>query len=225
MKVLALVLVSLTLRGQSPITVDIGTQGDGCTGYIWQPGTPGYDPAIGTGPLATLRYGTAFDCTTPTLAPGMWQADLTLEDPTKTAAGQRTFMIGANGATTEPLDVFALAGGKNVPVVKTIQILSIGGSVKLSLRTVNGQNALLSAYTLKPIQPNVDWLIPSGSIDGSNATFSLPSAPNPPKSLLLIRNGLVMTDGLDFSLSGSTITFSPGAIPQRRDSLAAHYRQ
>lgn len=71
----------------------------------------------------------------------------------------------------------------------------------------------------------VDWTKLTGTIDGSNATFTLPSVPNPPASLTLIRNGLVMTNGLDYSLSSATVTFLSGAIPQTGDSLSASYRR
>ncbi len=70
----------------------------------------------------------------------------------------------------------------------------------------------------------VDAEIPSGTLDGTNATFTLASAPNPPSSLAVHRNGLLLRQGGDFTISGSTIMFLPGALPQPADSLLASYR-
>ena len=66
---------------------------------------------------------------------------------------------------------------------------------------------------------------PSGTIDGSNAAFSLSEVPTPSESLKLFRNGLMMTaGGIDYTLSSAAVTFAAGAQPQSGDSLAAWYR-
>jgi hypothetical protein len=70
----------------------------------------------------------------------------------------------------------------------------------------------------------VDGQLPAGSINGSNTVFTLSQSPNPVSSLLLYRNGLLQKRTLDYSLSGSTITFLPAAIPQTGDVLIASYR-
>lgn len=53
-----------------------------------------------------------------------------------------------------------------------------------------------------------DNITPSGVIDGSNATFTLPHTPNPVSSLMLYLNGALQTNGADYSLSGDTITYT-----------------
>ena len=70
----------------------------------------------------------------------------------------------------------------------------------------------------------VDGETPTGTLNGTNATFALANAPSPASSLTLFRNGLLLTAGVDFNLSGSTITFLGGAIPQSGDLLEAFYR-
>ncbi|MCS6953954.1 MAG: hypothetical protein RMK57_04760 [Bryobacterales bacterium] len=70
----------------------------------------------------------------------------------------------------------------------------------------------------------VDGETPAGLINGSNATFTLANPPSPGSSLALYRNGLRQQQGLDYTLSGNTITFLPGAIPQPGDTLLASYR-
>lgn len=62
-------------------------------------------------------------------------------------------------------------------------------------------------------------------LNGINATFTLSFIPNPPASLVVLRNGVHLWAGRDFVLSGSTITFVPGAIPQRDDLLIAKGRR
>ncbi len=65
---------------------------------------------------------------------------------------------------------------------------------------------------------------PAGTIDGSNAVFTLAAAPNPGGSLELVKNGVMQKAGVDYTVSGNTITFTSGAIPQAGDALLAWYR-
>jgi hypothetical protein len=70
----------------------------------------------------------------------------------------------------------------------------------------------------------VDSEVPSGAINGGNATFSLANTPAPSTSLSLFLNGLVMSPGVDYTLSGSVITFATASEPQTGDLLLAYYR-
>lgn len=70
----------------------------------------------------------------------------------------------------------------------------------------------------------VDGEIPSGTINSSNAVFTLATAPDPPSSLTLFRNGLLLRQGTEYALSGAGITFSNPAIPTAGDVLLAGYR-
>lgn len=69
-----------------------------------------------------------------------------------------------------------------------------------------------------------DAEVPNGTIDGSNAAFNLTSAPSPPLSLILVRNGLIQKQGSDYTLSGASVSFVSGATPQPGDTLMAWYR-
>lgn len=66
---------------------------------------------------------------------------------------------------------------------------------------------------------------PTGVIDGVNTVFELTDAPVT-DSLFLTLNGLIQFDSVsgDFVLSGDTITFNPGSIPQTGDVLVAYYK-
>jgi prefoldin subunit 5 len=71
----------------------------------------------------------------------------------------------------------------------------------------------------------VDGEVPTGAVNGTNTTFTLANAPNPSASLKLYKNGVLLAQGVDYSLSGATITFvSTKAAPQSGDSLLASYR-
>lgn len=64
---------------------------------------------------------------------------------------------------------------------------------------------------------------PGGVVNGLNPTFTLANTPSG-TSLLLFRNGVLTQAGVDYTLTGSTITFANPAIPQPLDTLLASYR-
>jgi hypothetical protein len=68
--------------------------------------------------------------------------------------------------------------------------------------------------------------IPSGTIDGSNAAFTLANASSPTGSIRVFKNGIRQTPniGNDFVMTNSTtITFQAGNIPQVGDNLLVDY--
>jgi len=70
----------------------------------------------------------------------------------------------------------------------------------------------------------VDSESPSGSIDGTNATFTLANPPNPSSSLALFRNGMLLQSGPDYTLTGNSIQFVAGKQPSPGDVLQGSYR-
>jgi len=69
-----------------------------------------------------------------------------------------------------------------------------------------------------------DSEVPAGVINGSNAVFTLISAPSPAGSLELFLNGLLMRQGSDYQITTNTITFFLGSVPQAGDLLVSSYR-
>ena len=61
-------------------------------------------------------------------------------------------------------------------------------------------------------------------MNGFNATFTLANTPNPPSSLALYRNGLLLEQNVDYTLSSSSISMQSTAVPQTGDALIASYR-
>jgi hypothetical protein len=78
--------------------------------------------------------------------------------------------------------------------------------------------------------PGVNWVfvdfeVPSGSINGSNATFVLAHAPNPASSLKVFWNGLrLRAGGVDYQLTNNNIIVFTAGIPSTGDQLFVEYR-
>jgi len=70
----------------------------------------------------------------------------------------------------------------------------------------------------------VDSETPGGTLNGTSASFTLANTPNPAASLEIFRNGLLLNQGNDYTLSGNAITFLSASIPQSGDTLLASYR-
>jgi hypothetical protein len=71
----------------------------------------------------------------------------------------------------------------------------------------------------------VDGATLSGTVNGTNLSFALPSTPNPSTSVKLYKNGILLMPNLDYTLSGANITFSGLAgAPVASDLLQSYYR-
>ena len=65
--------------------------------------------------------------------------------------------------------------------------------------------------------------VPAGTMNGSNVTFTVATAPNPAASFVLMLNGATLKGGgEDYTLSGLTITM--GIAPESGELLLAEYR-
>ena len=66
---------------------------------------------------------------------------------------------------------------------------------------------------------------PTGTVNGSNNTFTIVATPNPTASLALFKNGLLMeAGGVDYTLTGASIVFVTAQIPLTGDILLATYQ-
>lgn len=70
----------------------------------------------------------------------------------------------------------------------------------------------------------VDSETPAGILNGSNRIFTLAAVPNPDSSLALYWNGVFQSPGVDYTLSGNTITFVSAVTLESGDLLRASYR-
>jgi hypothetical protein len=113
--------------------------------------------------------------------------------------------------------------GVPIPISDVINLTSTLSTINAAISSLTTTvNALSSGSGVNPLF--TDGETPSGLVNGSNTTFTLAGTPVPAASLELYRNGLVQTSGVDYSLSGNTISFLSAAAPQSGDILQAYYR-
>ncbi len=70
----------------------------------------------------------------------------------------------------------------------------------------------------------VDAETPAGSIDGVNRVFTLSQIPFPASSVHLYRNGILQKASVDYTVSGSVVTFEVNSTPQIGDLMSVSYR-
>jgi len=120
-----------------------------------------------------------------------------------------------------PLKGLGYVGGRVLMASPAGDLASVTGSPGDCVRA-DGSTGPCGAPVTLPVF--VDMETPVGAVDGVNANFGLSLAPNPAGSLHLYRNGILQKAGVDYSLTGATVTFLPLCIPQPGDILSASYR-
>jgi hypothetical protein len=81
----------------------------------------------------------------------------------------------------------------------------------------------VKAYVDNRISETITNEIPSGTIDGTNSTFTLVSTPNPTASLQVYHQGLRLKVTDDYTLNGNTITM--GYFPETSSWLLVDYNK
>ncbi len=140
-----------------------------------------------------------------------------------------------NGANT----TFTLANTPNpsasLALFRNGLLMSAAADYTLSGNTITFQNAavpqtwdaLAASYRLAGTIPNVGFVdaeTPAGTIDGVNTGFTFSKLPSPTSSVAVYRNGVHLSAGIDFTVSGSSLSFLSGQIPQPGDNLLCFYR-
>lgn len=107
----------------------------------------------------------------------------------------------------------------SAPALATLDASAISGDRNYALPDTSGTLLIVSSGTGN----FMDAETPSGTIDGSNATFTLANGPVPAASLQLFLNGAYQSaDSEDYALAGDTIVFA--SAPPEGSILRAHYR-
>ncbi len=70
----------------------------------------------------------------------------------------------------------------------------------------------------------IDAETPAGLVNGSNQVYTLAATPLPATTLSLYLNGVYLSAGVDYTITGNTITFIAGVTPQSGDVFRAFYR-
>jgi len=128
----------------------------------------------------------------------------------------------ANELLVRPIEGAAFAPGRAAIINTAGQIDAATGNMTDCL-LVNGSSAPCGTAGGGTVAYS-DAETPGGVVNGVNPTFTLAYPPAPSTSLILWVNGLYMTPSVDYTISGSTITFLSPSIPQAGDVVTASYR-
>lgn len=129
------------------------------------------------------------------------------------------------------LSVFQIQGIDRVPIAPgAVMVVLPDGSSKLArlgagFTLANDPNGVLTLSSSAPLVRVSSGEVPAGAIDGVNTTFTLANTPVNPAGVELWRNGLLLKQGTDYTITAGspTITFMVGSIPQVGDTLQASY--
>jgi hypothetical protein len=144
--------------------------------------------------------------------------------PAVTTPVQITDVTGLpNQLAIRPQEGVGFTPGRAAIVNTSGQIDGASGSLTDCVR-VDGSSGPCGSGGGGVLPAFADGEIPTGNVNGSNATFTLAYVPSPQGSLELYRNGLRMQAGTDYSLNSNAIVFVAAATPQVGDVLTANYR-
>jgi hypothetical protein len=143
---------------------------------------------------------------------------INLAGGTNIVSGTLPIGNGGTGLTSTPSNGNLLIGNGTGYTQAT---LSAGAGISIS----NGAGSItISTTGVLTSSSYVTREIPSGTINGSNATFVLAFTPTSGTEMVFV-NGILQNVGAgnDYTISGTTITFLSGAIPQTGDIVLVSY--
>lgn len=113
----------------------------------------------------------------------------------------------SQASTTRTIDVDALTSSNHsknwsLPAVSDT-LAGLAATQTLTNKTISGSSNTL---TNLPVAATFAQEIPSGTVNGSNVTFTLVNTPAAVASVQLHMDGLLLIPTTDYSISGSTIT-------------------
>ncbi|MDQ2711747.1 MAG: hypothetical protein M3Y24_05825 [Acidobacteriota bacterium] len=131
---------------------------------------------------------------------------------------------GSGGATGAPVGQYA-----TLPIsINQVSSLSADlASINSAIAALTAQVTALSANSVSSTGSSaafIDAESPAGTVDGTNTAFNLTQLPSPAGSLSVYRNGLLQSAGVDYTVTGSAVTFLPASVPRTTDVVSAFYR-
>jgi hypothetical protein len=138
-----------------------------------------------------------------------------------TSTSTNTSNIAALTTTANNLSAASVSNNSNISALNTT-VGNLSNTVSSLSAAVSSLQSGSTSGTVN--MAFIDGETPSGVTNGSNTVFTLSQSPTPAGSLELYRNGLVQTSGVDYIISGSSITFLSGNIPANADVIQAYYR-
>lgn len=156
-----------------------------------------------------------------------WEVGIGLYSTTGPSISRTTVLSSSNsdGLVNFPAGtkrIYVPIAADMLPLVSQGDLLYFNGT-RFSRIPIGASGTMLCSNGTTPYwSPGIHWnIIPTGTVNGVNNTFTLPDAPNPPSSLMLFNDIGLLTQGGDYTLSGSTITFI--CIPLTGAVLRATY--
>lgn len=130
----------------------------------------------------------------------------------------------------QPIPLASILNAPTGQITANGAIVEAGASGALSVYATNVTNLILdiNGYFVSESSDSSSSLnfsdaeVPSGTLDGQNAIFTL--AQTPVAAPILARNGVVQDEGTDYTLAGNIITFTAAATPQPSDLIQTWYR-
>lgn len=130
---------------------------------------------------------------------------------------------GAAGAIYTVTAV-AAAGGNQVLTLGALEFGAdvglVSGSSVANVMSLRSLTAFISQLAAGAAFHDAET--PSGTVNGTNVTFTLAATPSPVASLHLYLNGVLQIPTVDFTISAATITFT--VAPTTTSSVIAFYR-
>jgi len=127
-----------------------------------------------------------------------------------------TLTIVPSGLKLSPLPSGDILVGNASNVATAV---AMSGAVTISntgVTTISGSYPTYTSFVTREV--------PTGSINSSNLVFTLANVPKLGTECLFL-NGLLQTYGVDYTISGATITFEPGDAPETGSILVANYQK
>ncbi|HLH01588.1 MAG TPA: hypothetical protein VKX25_02375 [Bryobacteraceae bacterium] len=125
---------------------------------------------------------------------------------------------GGGGTTTG-------GGGITLPISmsQVTGLSSTLAALNSAIATLSAQlTNFMSSTTPTTNAAFVDAETPAGTMNGTNSAFTVSKTPL--NGFALFRNGLLQSPGVDYTISGTGVTFLPNSVPKSTDILSAFYR-
>lgn len=133
-------------------------------------------------------------------------------------------IVNADIAANAAIELSKLAkSSTDAATADTLVLRDANGAAKFATPT-DTAHAANKGYVDGQVGRFIANETPTGTIDGSNAAFSLAYAPAA-GTLQLFINGLLLLEGTHFSVSGTTVTFTSPFQPQTGEWLRASYKK
>ena len=207
-------------------------------GQLWSAG-PAYAggipfssaaPIMGTMTAPLYQSSRSWNSTTTpaiytfTVPNGVYAVTLKFAETSATEAGQRVFNVLINRQSVlTNFDVFASAGGANIALDKQYSVAVSEGELAIALVNVTG-SPMISAIEITSTteQSPYDVIVKFQQTEGA-ASLALPDIPMI-GTLRVYRNGLLMSDGGDYSMSDDRLWFQPAQALRATDLIQVMFK-